>query len=665
MATLDVDGMTCAVCVSRVEKAISSVNGVRSVSVNLATGIANFNGEADIEEVISAINNSGYAGSQQVNFFEKWNSDKLNSIRELKLTFFSLLYSLIAMYVIMNTDWNHTLFGLFSMSLVLILNRGVVIKGFRSLVNGLNMYTLVLLAFLSALTWSLLYLDDPMWEATFIVVAFVGFGDALESFAKVSATSSFAELSSLISKGNYNIGDEITVNAGMVIPVDGIVLSGNTDIEQSAITGESMPVSITSGNSVWAGSVVLDGSIVIKATSSSGTSRIDEVIRLVETAQNKKANIEKTVDKIARYFVPVVITLAVITFLYWSPERGSHHALMMAITVVIIACPCAMGLATPIALFVGTSVGAKHGILLKGHRALEAASKIETVVLDKTGTLTTGEFEIVADNEECLKIAASLENHTSHPIATAIVKSCPEFFDATNVKTIPGWGVKGMIDGKLYSVGKGSGCISVMQEETLIGNIHISDRIRDDASHACKLLPNVILSSGDNEGEVSKVANELGIKDARSNQSPEEKLSLIRSLSNVAMVGDGINDSAALAAADLGIAVASSTGMADISSDIVLTRDGLIAAVDAIKLARKTRLTIRQNLVWAFGYNILAIPVAMGALYHSNNFLLPPWAAAAAMSLSSMCVILNSIRLRWSFERGMIRLGHGSRVTTR
>ena len=204
-----------------------------------------------------------------------------------------------------------------------------------------------------------------------------------------------------------------------------------------------------------------------------------------------------------------------------------------------------------------------------------------------------------------------------------------------------------------------------MQEETLIGNIHISDRIRDDAYHACKLLPNVILSSGDNEAEVSRVANELGIKDARSNQSPEEKLTLIRSLSNVAMVGDGINDSAALAAADLGIAVASSTGMADISSDIVLTRDGLIAAVDAIKLARKTRLTIRQNLVWAFGYNLLAIPVAMGALYHSNNFLLPPWAAAAAMSLSSMCVILNSIRLRWSFERGMIRPVHGSRVTTR
>ena len=196
-----------------------------------------------------------------------------------------------------------------------------------------------------------------------------------------------------------------------------------------------------------------------------------------------------------------------------------------------------------------------------------------------------------------------------------------------------------MIDGKLYSVGKGSGCISVMQEETLIGNIHISDRIRDDASHACKLLPNVILSSGDNEGEVSKVANELGIKDARSNQSPEEKLSLIRSLSNVAMVGDGINDSAALAAADLGIAVASSTGMADISSDIVLTRDGLIAAVDAIKLARKTRLTIRQNLVWAFGYNILAIPVAMGVLYTTRIISYYHLGRPLQQCLSLQCVL--------------------------
>ena len=255
--------------------------------------------------------------------------------------------------------------------------------------------------------------------------------------------------------------------------------------------------------------------------------------------------------------------------------------------------------------------------------------------------------------------------HTNHPIATAIVNSCSEFYEATDVITIPGWGVKGNINGIPYSVGKGKETIEVKQGEELIGRIKIVDSIRSDAFSAINKLGNVILSSGDNEVEVSRVSSLLGIKDARSNQSPEDKLSLIQSLSNVAMVGDGINDAAALAEADLGIAVASATGIADISSDIVLTREGLMTSVDALDLASKTRTNIRQNLVWAFCYNIVAIPIAMGALYNSRGILLPPWFAAAAMSLSSMCVILNSIRLRWSFERGMIRRRHGSRTTPR
>ena len=324
-----------------------------------------------------------------------------------------------------------------------------------------------------------------------------------------------------------------------------------------------------------------------------------------------------------------------------------------------------MGLATPIALFVGTSVGAKHGILMKGHRALEAASTIEIVVFDKTGTITTGDFEVVADNQECLKIAASLEIHTSHPIATAIVKSCSDRYEATDVITIPGWGVKGIVNGKLYTVGKGKHGIEVKQGETLVGTIQVKDQIREDALDALGFLDSVILSSGDNELEVERVADELNITDARSNQSPEDKLELVQNLSNVAMVGDGINDSAALAAADLGIAVSTATGIADISSDIVLTREGLMTTVDALDLANKTRRNILQNLGWAFVYNLVAIPVAMGAFYRSHDLLLPPWFAAAAMSLSSMCVILNSIRLRWSFERGMTRRRHGSRITPR
>ncbi|MGB1935261.1 MAG: HAD-IC family P-type ATPase, partial [Candidatus Poseidoniaceae archaeon] len=242
---------------------------------------------------------------------------------------------------------------------------------------------------------------------------------------------------------------------------------------------------------------------------------------------------------------------------------------------------------------------------------------------------------------------------------------CSDTYEASEVTTIPGWGVKGIINGKFYSVGKGQDGIEVKQGDFLLGKIQVKDTIRNDASEALRFLDSVILSSGDNETEVSRVAEELNITDARSNQTPEDKLELIQSLSNVAMVGDGINDSAALAASDLGIAVSSATGVADISSDIVLTRDGLMTTIDALDLAGKTRRNIRQNLVWAFGYNMLALPIAMGALYHSHGLVLPPWFAAAAMSLSSMCVILNSIRLRWSFERGMARRRHGSRITDR
>ena len=665
MATIDVDGMTCAVCVSRVESAISKLDGISNVAVNLARGSANYSGTVGVETVIAAVNNSGYKASMPINYFQKWKHDKEKSKREVKVSLISLVYSLLAMYYIMTVENEQTMFGFFSMCVVLSLNIKVLQKGLRSVIYGYNMYTLVLLAFCCAFFWSLTNLDQAMWEATFIVIAFVGFGDSIESLAKISATSSFAELSSMVSIGNIEVGDELSLSAGMIVPVDGTVLDGRTDLEQSVITGENMPVTVVAGDPVWAGSTVVDGSIVIRANASSGSSRIDEVIRLVDKSQSQKAQIERTVDKIARIFVPLVILLAVSTFLFWSPKMGTEFSLRMAITVMIIACPCAMGLATPIALFVGTSVGAKNGILMKGHRALEAASNIDVVVFDKTGTLTTGDFEIVAENEEILKIAASLEIHTNHPIATAIVKACNDTYEASDVTTIPGWGVSGKIDGKTYSVSKGNSGIEVKQGEILLGTIQAKDTIRDDAFEALRYLDSVILSSGDNDSEVARVAAELDITDARGNQTPEDKLELVESLSNVAMVGDGINDSAALAASDLGIAVSSATGVADISSDIVLTRDGLMTTIDALDLASKTRRNIRQNLVWAFGYNLLALPVAMGAFYQSHDLVLPPWFAAAAMSLSSMCVILNSIRLRWSFERSMVRRRHGSRITPR
>ncbi len=650
MTRIDVDGMTCAVCVSHVEKAILSVSGVENAAVNLAFASAEYQGSAKIEDVIAAVNSSGYDATVPVDFNERLNKMKNEVKASLSKSVPGLIIALSIMIYVMTGGPEN--FHLLAFGLVFILDGWkVILKGVKSLKNGLNMYSLVLLAFISSMAWSILNPDDAMWEATYIVIAFVAFGDAIELNARLKAVSSFADLASNRIQGDYSKGDTIEVRAGEIIPVDGEIIDGTAQIEQSAITGESLPVTLSNGDFVWAGSTSIDSSITIRAAADSGSSRIDEVIRLVEKAQSEKASIERLVDKIASVFVPIVVVLALISSFIWYEEGISAK---VAVSVLVIACPCAMGLATPISLFVASSTGAKHGILLKGHKAIESGSKIETVVLDKTGTITEGRPNISWESDEALKIAASLESHTTHPIAFAILRECSEYPQATEVETIPGWGVKGKIGGILHSVGKGETNIEVRREDELIGTISVTDTIREDAQIAIKQLPNVILSSGDHSEEVKRVGEYLQIKDYRANQSPQDKLDLVNSLQNVAMVGDGINDAAALAAADLGIAVAMSSGLADISSDIILTKEGLSTCVNALELASKTRTNIRQNLFWAFSYNVVAIPVAMGALYPFNGFLLPAWAAAAAMSLSSFTVVMNSLRLKWSFEKGLM-----------
>ncbi|MGY8754243.1 MAG: heavy metal translocating P-type ATPase, partial [Candidatus Poseidoniales archaeon] len=613
MGRIDVEGMSCAVCVGHVEKAIMSIDGVESVVVNLALGKAEFKGDIPSETIIKAVDEAGYSGSQPIDFSKRWGQEKQSARKNLKMSVIGLSLGLIAMLYIMLIDENKNLVG--PLGLIIVLKFGgwnVVQKGLKSLRSGVNMYTLVLLAMMASILWSIANPATSMWEAAFIVPAFVAFGDALESTARSAATSTFADLASQRIEGNYSKGEVVDVPAGSTIPVDGIITKGTSDIEQSAITGESLPIGMTIGDQVWAGSTCIDGSITIRATNDSGSSRLDDVIRMVEKSQSEKANIERTVDKIAAVFVPVVIILALISGFLWRGQ-GLESSIQIGVTVLVIACPCAMGLATPISLFVGTTTGAKNGILLRGHRALEAASIIETVVIDKTGTLTEGNPEVFCDDENALKYAAALEIHTSHPIAKAIVRAAINYPEATEVNTIAGWGIKGKIDGKEYSVGKGKNSIEIKQGDNIIGNISINDKIRSDAKTALSYLPTIILASGDNITEVERVSKELGIADARANQSPEDKLDLIQSLKNVAMVGDGINDAAALAAADLGIAVAGASGLADISADIVLTRDGVMATVDALDLAKKTRANIRQNLFWAFAYNTVAIPLAMGA----------------------------------------------------
>ena len=644
---IDVDGMTCAVCVSHVEKAILSVPEVESAAVNLALSSAEFNGKASIDDVVNAINKSGYVASVPVEFTEKLENMKKEANLSIYKSTPGLIIALIVMFYVMSGGEEK--FHLVAFLCVISLDGWkVIVKGIHSLRYGVNMYTLIFLAFISGLSWSLYEPNDAMWEATYIVIAFVAFGDSIELNARLRATNSFADLASQRIVGEHNAGDQILIAAGSIVPVDGKVIKGKSQVDQAAITGESLPVLQQVGDIVWAGSICLDSSLTIEAITNSGSSRIDEVVRLVEKAQSEKAEIERLVDRIASIFVPLVVLLAIISAVIWYSEGLSAK---VAVSVLVIACPCAMGLATPISLFVATSTGAKHGILLKGHKAIESGANVENIVIDKTGTITEGRLQIEYDSEEALRIAAALEAHTSHPIAVAILRECSDYPDATEVETIPGWGLTGKIEGIIHSVGKGDNGIEVKRGDDLIGIIRIHDQIRDDAKDAIKLLPNVILSSGDSEEEVKRVAEELNIQDARHSQTPTEKLDLVESLENVAMVGDGINDAAALASADLGIAVAMSTGLADISSDIILTKDGLMTCVNALNLAKRTRVNIRQNLFWAFSYNVIAIPIAMGALYPINGFLLPAWAAAAAMAMSSLTVVLNSLRLKWSFEK--------------
>jgi len=659
MGRIDVGGMTCAACVSHVENAIMKIPGIDSVAVNLALGKVDFRGEVAIEEVMTAVNSSGYQASIPIDFSKKWSREKQSSDRDFLTSILGLLIALSFMSYFMLNDTSSTELGILALVLVLALGGWrVVEKGINSLRYGLNMYSLVLCAMSAAILWTIYSPENQMWEAAFIVPAFVAFGDALESRARVSATSSFANLAGQRIEGQHKTGDEIQVKAGSIVPVDGQIIKGVTDVEQAAITGESLPVKMSAGDRIWAGSTCIDGSITIRAENDSGSSRLDDVIRMVEKAQSEKATIERTVDRIASIFVPIVLTLAVITFFYWKNE-GEYIAIRNAVTVLVIACPCAMGLATPISLFVGTTTGARHGILLKGHRALESASTIEVVVMDKTGTITEGKPIVSCDSEEALQIAAALESHTTHPIADAIVNSCANYPEATEVVTIPGWGVRGRIDGIEHSVGKGKNGVEVHREEILIGTITLEDEVRSDAAASIALLPKVIIASGDSQLEVDRVAAILEIGDARGNLSPEEKISLIDSIPNVAMVGDGINDAAALAKADLGIAVAGASGLADISADIVLMKSGVMPTVDALELAQRTRANIRQNLFWAFAYNTVAIPLAMGVAYPWTGWYLPPMAAAAAMSLSSVTVVMNALRLRWSFERSVGRRAHG------
>ena len=743
---LDVDGMSCAACVASVEKIVGSVDSVKAVAVNLALNSASIqlNKSPTVEMVdgiIEVVNQGGFSATRQSEsepLRERMAQQVTSEGRKAGL---ALLLALPTIYLTMFADdmgdfagFDARLFYALIMTLPVYFWSGMSFhtNAWKSIRRGTaNMDVLIHLGTSVAFFWSLAVVfagkfsqmpeiftnaEHVFFDGVVFIIAFVLLGNYLEAAAKLKATDAIHSLMSLQPNQARIVAEDdytemvstlvvkpqslIKVLTGETIPIDGILEDCKASIDESTMTGEAYPIRKKSGEEVYAGTIVLDGTIFVRTTKLADDSLISNIIRLVEDAQAGKAPIQKLVDKISAIFVPVVVLLAIIGGLFWATightwvdnpmNSGFELALMVIISTLVIACPCALGLATPIALVVGTSVGAKHGLLIKGIDALESVHKCDVMVVDKTGTVTLGRPKVshieILDCEvkEILSIATALEQESNHPLSAAIITSwsnvTKEKVSIDDIRTMPGMGMVGEFNGQIAAAGnqelmsevgvvftdeltqriekatnKGSSMVFVCIGPRLLGWIEFNDLVRDTSSLAVKRAKQmgieVVMLTGDNQQSAATVAEKVGITTVIANVKPDEKLGEIKSLQNdgkkVIMVGDGINDAAALSVADVGIAMGAGSDIALDAADFVLIRNDLIDAVSSVELGKATMRRIRSNLAWAFSYNTLGIPLALGIMLPATGFLLPPAFAAAAMALSSVSVVTNSLILRW------------------
>lgn len=743
-----VTGMTCAACQAHVEKAVSGVPGVDRVNVSLLTHSMTVEGAAAPESVISAVQNAGYdaelkkesAGQGRPGMTERFQAeeDALRDretpklLRRLKLSIGVLL---VLMYVTMGhnmLDWpvpeflnhNHIGLGILQMLLALIImtiNRDFFRSGFKSLRHGApNMDTLVALGSGVSFLWSLfillkmtymitdgtdnmalmpLYHNQLYFESAAMILALITIGKTLESISKGRTTDALKNLLQMAPKtallerngelqevpvDSVQIGDIYIVKSGDAIPVDGVVLEGTAAVDESPLTGESVPVDKAPGDSTSAATISQSGYLRCRAARVGEDTTFAQIIRLVSDAAGTKAPIARIADKVSGIFVPAVIGIAVLVFALWMLQGAAvSRALEHAITVLVISCPCALGLATPVAIMVGNGMGARNGILFKTSESLENAGKINIIALDKTGTITEGRPKVTdllpaeeISEETLLKYAAALEDRSEHPLGKAIVEYAGEKAGETEVKdfrVLPGNGLQGSVDGGTIVGGSEKfirSRISVPEEFTkasarlaasgktpiyftrnneILGIIAVADTVREDSREAIAQLRNmgveVVMLTGDNRNTAEAIGRDAGVKHVIAGVLPEGKEQVIRRLQEhgtVAMVGDGINDAPALTRADIGIAIGAGTDVAVDSAEVVLMNSRLSDVAAAVRLSRATLRNIHENLFWAFAYNILLIPMAAGL--YSGISLNPMW-GAAAMSLSSFTVCMNALRL--------------------
>lgn len=742
-----VTGMSCAACSSRVEKAVSKVPGVTSCSVSLLTNSMGVEGTASEQEIIKAVADAGYGASKKEEGAAKTQSSSASAGEDMlkdrttpalkKRLIASLGFLIVLMYFSMGHmmwGWpvpgfmkdNHVMMGLLQMLLtitVMVINQKFFISGFKGLIHRApNMDTLVALGSGASFVYStyalfamtdaqmhgdmdavMSYMHDFYFESAAMILALITVGKMLEARSKGKTTDALKGLMKLAPKtavvirGEKEVqvsieqvqkGDCFVVKPGENIPVDGEVIEGNSAVNESALTGESIPVDKAVGDKVSAATVNQSGYLKCRATRVGEDTTLSQIIQMVSDAAATKAPIAKIADRVSGVFVPMVITIAVLTIIVWLIAGQSiGFALSRGIAVLVISCPCALGLATPVAIMVGNGMGARNGIMFKTAVSLEETGKMQIVALDKTGTITSGEPKVTdiipaagVTEDTLLKCAYALENKSEHPLARAILENAKEenagIEEVTGFQALPGNGLTAILDGhtlyggnhtfisskvsvdgdiqkkaeKLAEAGKTP--LFFGNEDRLLGVIAVADVIKEDSPQAIKELQNmgihVVMLTGDNERTAKAIGQQAGVDEVIAGVLPEGKEQVIRKLKEkgkVAMVGDGINDAPALTRADMGIAIGAGTDVAIDAADVVLMKSRLSDVPAAIRMSRATLHNIHENLFWAFFYNIIGIPLAAGVWYPLFGWKLNPMFGAAAMSLSSFCVVSNALRL--------------------
>ena len=737
MEQYHVTGMNCAACSARVEKAVSKVSGVTSCSVNLLTNSMSVEGSAADSDIIKAVKNAGYGASSIKNKEKAEDTSTESPIRPMRTRFItSLVFLLILMYFSMGHmmwsfplpkfyDGNHIAMGLTQLLLtviIMVINQKFFISGYKSLIHGApNMDTLVALGATAAFGYSTFalfamtkaqvagdmelvekYMMEFYFESAAMILTLITLGKMLEAYSKGKTTDALRGLMELAPKSanvirdgkEVNVpveevvkGDIFIVRPGESIPVDGVVIDGHSAVNESSLTGESIPVDKEPDDKVSAATINQSGIITCKALRVGEDTALSKIIKMVSDASATKPHIARIADKVSGIFVPTVIAIAVVTIIVWLlTGKSAGFAIARGISVLVISCPCALGLATPVAIMVGNGKGARNGILFKNATAIEETGKLKIVALDKTGTITEGKPVVTGiypakgiAEEELLHIAGSLEYNSEHPLAGAVNQEIEKrkitISPVKNFNALPGNGLLGEIDGIIVMGGnyrfisghtadneelknisdkvsnEGKTPLIFAKDNHYIGTIAVADIIKEDSHKAVSELKkmgiHVVMLTGDNEKTAAIIGKEAGVDEVIAGVLPDGKENVIRELmkkGRTAMVGDGINDAPALTRADIGIAIGAGTDIAIDAADVVLMKSRLTDVAASIRLSKSTLRNIHENLFWAFFYNTIGIPLAAGA-FVGLGLTLNPMFGAAAMSLSSFCVVTNALRL--------------------